>query len=172
MKITLLEYPTSVDWQGVKLRALVTCGLTPKTEPTLEWKRQIIKARHSPIRYLNFSFYIEDLPYWVSNELCRHHEGVEKFVKSQRNDRQDNYDRNAARQDAPVNMIMDFNAEGLLTFCNKRMCKKATPEAQQVARTMASLVIKECPEFFGFLVPNCVYHGGECHEMQPCKLDK
>lgn len=132
----------------------------------------MLRCRHSPIRHLNISFYIKDLPYWVSNELCRHHVGVEKYVRSQRNDRQSDYDRNAARQDAPVDVIIDFNAEAFMTFCNKRLCKKASAEMRQLAQTMASLLIEKCPEFFGFLVPNCQYMGGECHEPTGCKNDK
>ena len=112
------------------------------------------------------------MSYWVSNELCRHHVGVEKYVRSQRNDRQSDYDRNAARQDAPVDVIIDFNAEAFMTFCNKRLCKKASAEMRQLAQTMASLLIEKCPEFFGFLVPNCQYMGGECHEPTSCKNDK
>lgn len=172
MFVSILEYPTISDWESVKARALVTMGLTPKTLPDLDWKRKMLRCRHSPIRHLNISFYVKDLPYWVSNELCRHHVGVEKYVRSQRNDRQSDYDRNAARQDAPVDVIIDFNAEAFMTFCNKRLCKKASAEMRQLAQTMASLLIEKCPEFFGFLVPNCQYMGGECHEPISCKNDK
>ena len=54
--ITLLRVPTSEDWQEVKRRALVTVGKTMITEPTPEWKRRMLRARHSPIRYLMYSF--------------------------------------------------------------------------------------------------------------------
>lgn len=130
---------------------------------------KMLEARHSPIRYLIISFFIEGLPYWVSNELCRHHEGIEKFVKSQRNDRQSNYDRNTAPQNAPVNLIVDFNAEGFLNFCNKRLCGKASAEMRALTKDMARLLELKCPEFEGLLVPACIYHGGQCHELEPCK---
>lgn len=169
MTIQLLKAPTLEDWEEVKRRALVTAGFTKsKTPPALPWRVKMLEARHSPIRYLTISFYIEGLPYWVSVELCRHHAGVEKFVKSQRNDRQNNYDRAAARQDAPVNMIVDFNAEAFLTFCNKRLCGKASKEMRALAHDMAKLLIIQCPEFDGLLVPMCIYHGGKCHELEPC----
>ena len=56
MKIEITEYPTDNDWLEVKKRALVTIGKKLKTPPDAEWKRAILKARHSPIRRLRFSF--------------------------------------------------------------------------------------------------------------------
>ena len=50
--ITLLRVPTSEDWQEVKRRALVTVGKTMITEPTPVWKRKMLRARHSTLRYL------------------------------------------------------------------------------------------------------------------------
>lgn len=167
MNVTLLEYPTEHDWMAVKERALVTVGLKAKSEPGLMWKKSILNARHSPIRRLRFSFLIEDLPSWVSVHLCRHIH-AQPYVRSQRNDRQADYDRNKAPQDAPVTMIWDMNAEELMTIANKRLCAQASAETQAVVWQMCQQVICACPEFEGFLVPICEYHGGVCHEMNPC----
>lgn len=173
MKVELLKYPTEEDWKEVKRRAVVTMGKTKViTEPDLYWKRKMLLCRHSPIRYLQFSFFITDLPYWVHVELVRHHIGIEKYVKSQRNDRQTEYDRNSARQDTPVNMIVDINAESLMTLANKRLCHKASKEMQELIKLMCNLVEEKCNEFYGFLVPMCVYHGGVCHEFISCKDEK
>ena len=166
MKIELLEYPQERDWLAVKERALVTVGKKAVTPPTEEWKHKILKARHSPIRRLHFSFYLE-IPYWVSVHLVRHIH-AQPYVKSQRNDRQSDYDRNAARQDETVCMIWDMDAEELLTIANKRLCRQASKETRDVVREMIDLVLEKCPEFENLLVPMCVYHGGECHEMFPC----
>jgi len=169
MKVELLKFPNNDDWLAVKQRALVTMGKTKVINaPTLEWKKKMLETRHSPIRYLTISFFISDLPYWVSNELCRHHIGIEKFVKSQRNDRQSDYNRENAPQNAPVNVIVDFNAEALQTFCNKRLCGKASNEMRILASTMRKLLIEQCPEFNNCLVPMCIYHGNKCHELEPC----
>ena len=173
MIVTLLKVPTLDDWQEVKRRALVTAGYTKtKTPPALVWMSKMLEARHSPIRYLTISFFIEGLPYWLSNELCRHHVGIEKFVKSQRNDRQKDYDRETAPQNAPVNVIVDFNAESFMTFCNKRLCGKAAPQMRKLAADMANLLLIQCPEFEGLLVPMCCYNGGKCHELEPCGMRK
>lgn len=168
MNITLLEYPIDKDWSEVKRRALVTVGKEPITQPDHRWKEKILIARHSPIRYIRFSFMIEGLPYWVSVHLCRHVH-AQPYVRSQRNDRQSDYDRNAARQDAPVSMVWDMNAEELITIIQKRLCGKAAPETRKVAEEMARLVNEKCPEFEPVLVPPCAFNGFVCHETQPCE---
>ena len=164
MRVELLEYPGERDWIEVYRRALVTVGKDTVKIPSDEWKRKILAARHSPIRYLRFSFLIE-LPYWVSVHLCRHTH-AQPYVKTQRNDRQHEYDRNAARQDEPVLMIWDMNAEELLTIANKRLCFLAAEETRKVVENMRLLVNEKCPEFKDYLVPMCEYAG--CHEMKPC----
>lgn len=166
IKVILLEYPTDRDWMECKRRALVTMGKEAKTPPSFDWKQKILRARHSPIRYLRFSFYIE-CPSWVSVHLARHVH-AQPYIKSQRNDRQSDYDRNKAPQDTPVSMIWDMSAEELMTIANKRLCQKAAPETRIVVKKMCDLVENACDEFSGMLVPMCVYHGGVCHEMHPC----
>ena len=168
MKITLLEYPVEQDWIEVKRRALVTVGKTKYLNPPdADWRHRILNARHSPIRRLCFSFLIEDIPSWVSVHLCRHIH-AQPYVKSQRNDRQKEYDRNKAPQDAPVVMIWDLNAEELMTVANKRLCMQASQETREVVQAACLLVGTKCPEFLPFLVPMCQYHGGVCREMKPC----
>lgn len=171
MTVKLLEYPTENDWMEVKRRALVTIGKKPITPPSDEWKREILRARHSPIRYLRFSFLITDLPSWVSVHLCRHVH-AQPYVKSQRNDRQSEYDRNKAPQDSPVDMIFDVNGEELITICAKRLCKQASKETREVVSIMARLVIDACPEYDGLLKPQCEWQGGICYEMNSCKKER
>jgi thymidylate synthase ThyX len=165
MKVELIKYPSAEDWMLCKQCALVTIGKEVKTEPTPDWKYKILEARHSPIRVLNFMFRLE-VPYWVSVHLCRHIHS-QPFVKSQRNDRQSDYDRKKAPQDAPVTMLWYMNAEELMVIANKRLCKQASTETQEVVKMMCKEVLKVCPEFEGLLVPMCRY--GKCHEMFPCK---
>jgi hypothetical protein len=167
MTVELLHHPTEADWVEVKRRALVTIGRKPVTPPTPEWRAAILRARHSPIRWLTFSFLIE-CPYWVSVHLCRHHAGVQPYVRSQRNDRQDDYDRNKAPQDAPVTLILDVNAEALITMANKRLCRQAAEETRAVVADMCRLAAEACPEIRAELVPMCARNGGVCYEMNPC----
>lgn len=166
MNITLLKYPTDEDWAFAKQCALVTIGKEMKTAPDMEWKHSILRARHSPIRTLQFAFYLEDVPYWVSTHLARHVH-AQPFIRSQRNDRQDEYDRNAARQDAPVDMIWYMNDEELMTIAEKRLCNLAADETREVVYLMCELVEDQCPEFDDLFGPPC--QEGGCKEMHPCK---
>lgn len=169
MIITLIKSPTEADWLLAKKCAFVTIGKDTNVPPNDEWKRGILRARHSPIRELWFTFYLEGIPTWVATHLARHHEGHHPYVRSQRNDRQKDYDRNAARQDAPVDMIISCNAEALQTLANKRLCKKASEETRKVVGLMCGLAEEAEPALKGLLVPACVRQGGICHEMHPCR---
>lgn len=165
MKVELIKYPTSEDWMLCKQCALVTVGKDAVTEPDFMWKHKILEARHSPIRELKFVFKLE-IPYWVSVHLCRHIH-AQPYVRSQRNDRQTDYDRNSAPQNAPVAMLWSMNAEELMVIANKRLCNQASEETREVVQMMCDEVIKIAPEFTGLLVRMCQY--GRCHEMFPCK---
>lgn len=168
MIVELLKHPTDEDWMLCKACTLVTVGKVPLTTPDLEWKRRMLDARHSPIRELRFVFLIRDIPYWVSVHLVRHHVGCQPYVKSQRNDRQSNYDRTKAPQDTPVDMVWSMNAEALMTIANKRLCNKASAETHKVVLEMCDLVSQTNPEFSPFLVSMCHYHGDVCHEINGC----
>lgn len=168
MQVVLLKFPSDEDWLEVKRRALVTVGKTTEKAPNSRWRHKILEARHSPIRYLVYSFYLLSVPYWVSVHLTRHHVGIQPFVKSQRNDRQHDYDRTQAPQDSPVSMIIDINAEALMNLANKRLCQQASEETRTLVGMMCMLAQSATPELEGLLVPMCEYHGGKCHEMFPC----
>lgn len=87
-EITLLKWPGEEDWMFAKSCALVTIGKHSGKAPDMEWKHKMLRAKHSPIRTLNFAFYLHNVPYYVSTHL--------------------------ARQDAPVDMIWYLNAEGTI----------------------------------------------------------
>lgn len=166
MKVTMSESPTPHDWKEVYRRAMVTVGSERVKDPDQEWKHAILKAKHSPIRRLFFSFYIE-CPYWVSVHLVRHIH-AQPYVRSQRNDRQSKYDRTKAPQDETVEMIWDMNAEELMTIAEKRLCGKASPETREVVEAMCRRVEQVYPEFKGLFAPHCKKYGC-CIEMKPCK---
>lgn len=169
MKVEVLNHPFEDDWLAVKQRALVTIGKKSTKYPDESWKQVMLNCRHSPIRYLEFSFYLSDIPYWLHTELVRHHIGVQFYVKSQRDDRSDNDIPRAEKpQGALVDMIMDVNADALLTIMNKRLCGAATKEMQNLMLMIRKEVINTNPEFKDFLVPMCIYHGNKCKEFKNC----
>lgn len=167
MEVRILKHPTDEDWLLCKKMAYETINKETDIPPTYEWKVRMLKAGHSPIRLLNFLFELKDIPYWVSVHLVRHVHAV-PFVSSQRNDRQDKYDRTKAPQDAPVTMGWYVNAEELITIAHKRLCMLAAPETRAVVQEICRQVNQICPEFSGLLVPNCVYRNGKCEEFKPC----
>jgi thymidylate synthase ThyX len=168
MNVEIVKYPTTEDWLLVKQCTLVTVGKETETPPTEKFKRDLLRARHSPIRELKFVFLLTDLPYWVSVHLCRHIH-AQPYVKTQRNDRQSQYDRNSAPQNSPVSMMWSMNGEELITIANKRLCNLASPETREVVRMICDKVIEVCPEFKDELVPMCRRNGGVCYEMFSCR---
>ena len=164
MKVKLTRYPTDADWMEVKRRALVTIGKTPVNPPDLEWKQKILIARHSPIRWLMFSFDIE-CPSWVATHLARHVH-AQPYIQSQREDRT-GIPRSELRQDEPVQMIYDVNCEEMMVIAQKRLCNKAAPETRDLVREMCRQVEEICPEFKGLFVPPCRMLQ-RCPEMYPC----
>ena len=170
-EVEVLKYPDAEDWMLCKKCTLVTVGKDSNKEPTMEWKRKLIGAQHSPIRTLNFCFRLKNIPSWVATHLVRHVHAT-PFVKTQRNDRQDSFDRNLAPQGAPVDMCWYMNVEELITIAHKRLCTQASPETREVVKEICRKAIETNPELDGFLVPLCQYRGGLCTEFNPCGLNK
>lgn len=170
-KVEILKRPTDEDWMLAKKCTLVTIGKDSEKAPTLEWKKKLLAARHSPIRTLEFCFRLTNIPSWVATHLVRHVHST-PFVKTQRNDRQSNYDRNTAPQGAPVDMCWLVNAEELQVIANKRLCTQASPETRAVIAEICRQVLETNPEFEGLLVPLCAYRNGKCTEFNPCGLYK
>lgn len=170
-KVEMLRHPTDEDWERCKLLALNTMGkkFIEGSEVTQRWRKNILDAGHSPIRTLMFTFRLT-LPSYLSVHFVRHKFGVEHYVQSQRNDRQDKYDRRKAPQNVPVSHIMDINAAELIQMSHLRLCGKADEETQMVMQAMCIQVENSNPEFINLLVPNCVYCNSLCHEMQSCNM--
>lgn len=168
MVVTLIKAPTDADWLEVKRRALVTCWKKPKNMPESEWKHKILEARHSPIRYIVYSFLIENIPSNIATHFARHVH-AQPYISSLRNDRQTFTDGDKAPRDTPVNMIIDINAEELQVMANKRLCMQAAEKTRLVMRGICTEALTATPELDGLLVPLCEYCGGVCHEMYPCE---
>ena len=169
--VKILKYPTEEDWMLCKQCTLNTVGKDSTKLPTYEWKRKLLSSEHSPIRTLNFCIKMI-IPYYVSVHFCRHFTGVTHFVQSQRNDRQDNYDRTKAPQDATVSHIMYVNAQELMFMSRRRLCMQADPYTRKVMEEICKHVVGLCPEFDGVFEPMCSYRGGRCDEFNCCGLNQ
>lgn len=169
--VEILKHPTEEDWMLCKRCTLNTVGKDSTKLPTEEWKHKLLLSEHSPIRTLNFCIKMT-VPYYVSVHFCRHFTGVTHFVQSQRNDRQDNYDRTKAPQDSMVSHIMYINAQELMFMARRRLCTQADPFTRTVMQEIVEQVCETNPEFLGTLEPMCYYRGGRCTEFNPCGLNK
>lgn len=169
MEVTLIKGPGMMDRMLLKRCIWVTMGKreAPVTEPTSALLRGVLEARHSPIRVLQFAFYIKDIPSNTATHLARHVHAV-PFISSLRNDRQERMDGDAARRDTPVDMIYYVNAEELMIIANKRLCMRAAEKTREAVQLICDEAIKAMPELEGLLVPMCDYHGGVCHELKGC----
>lgn len=134
-------------------------------EPSEQFKKNLLIAEHSPIRLFNTYWRWKDIKYWVSQEWARHK--FEKFISTQRNDRQQKYDRNKTPQDSPVNMDCSANMQNLIDVWRKRLCFQATPEARTLAEDFKVELSKTNPIESSVLVPNCIYRCG-CPEINKC----
>lgn len=171
MEIKLIKYPTDEDWQEVKRRALITMygkGLGEVKQPPEGWKHRILRARHSPIRYLMYSYMMEGIPSNTATHLCRHVH-AQPYVSSLRNDRQNYMNGDEAPRNTPVNLIYDCNAEELLTIANKRLCNLASEKTREVVKIMCLLALDKTPELEGLLIPQCRWLHG-CPEMFSCGM--
>lgn len=167
MKIEILRHPGKEDWERCKMLALNTIGKKyAGSEITDKWKHDILKAEHSPIRTLMFTIRLT-IPYFVSVHLVRHKIGIEHYVQSQRNDRQTNYDRELAPQNAMVSHIIEVNAEQLMFMARRRLCGQADATTRFVMTHICIEVCKTNPEFKEFLKPMCHYRH-ECPEFTSC----
>lgn len=154
------------DWTLIKnaCRTTVNKKFTDK-EPSNDFKKSLLIAEHSPIRLFEVFWSWDKIKYWVSTEWSRHK--FEKFISTQRNDRQKKYDRNEAPQGALVDYNGFANMQSLIDVWRKRLCFQATPDARSLAEDFKVELHKTHSEEADVLVPNCVYRGG-CPEMYPC----
>lgn len=170
-KVEILKHPTEEDWMWCKTCTLNTVGKTSTILPTEEWMKKLVNSEHSPLRELKFGIKME-IPYWVSVHFVRHHIGVNHYVQTQRNDRQEKYDRTQAPQGEMVSHIMSVNAQELVFMAHKRLCRQASEETRKVMEEIVRQVIELHPEFKDVLVPLCYYRGGLCTEFYPCGYNK
>lgn len=167
MNVEIIRHPTDEDWERCKLLALTTTGKNRvKNLPDESWKYLILRARHSVIYTLWFTIRVTEEPYCTAMHFKTHHEGCVQFVSTQRNDRNGEYDRYKAPQDAPVTHTIDIDACALMNMANKRLCSCSEDRTRRYMQAICQAVLRTNPEFRPFLVPFCMEYG--CHEFRPC----
>lgn len=153
-------------WPLVYQSALGTIGKNSRKIPSVMWKKQILRAEHSPIRCLNYTWTWANIPYWVSTHFVRHKIGIEHFVSTQRSDKT-GIDRNQLRQDALVNHTITANAQAIINISRKRLCRKSSAETRYVWDNTISLLFLFDREMASACAAECIYRGF-CPERQTC----
>lgn len=169
VKITVTDIGGS--YRDVADAARTTIGLTEgEKEVSNEYMYKMYKCEHSPIRLREFKIVIENCPSWVATHFVRHHIGVEKFVSTQRTDRIGE-DRNSKRQDEPVRLQLNCNAQAMINISRKRLCSQASRETRIIwLRVLIELLKIDVP-LTKCCVPECVYRG-HCTEYKGCGYDE
>lgn len=161
-------------WKRVLNAARRTIGKAPlDKEPSDSWKAKMLLAEHSPIRLLEFDWVWDDIQQWITTHLVRHHEGCEKFVHSQRQDRRElGCSRDELPQGALNDMGMSANAQALINISRKRLCACASPETRESWKQVKEEVSKVDKVLADKMVPECLYRGFCPEFMHPCGYSK
>lgn len=138
-------------------------------EPSVEFKKRIIKAEHSPLRCLMFNIDLYDIPYYISVHFVRHVH-AQPFVSTSRPDIDGTMlPRSEQKKDDPVNLRLFLNAEEIINISRKRLCSKAEAKTREVWRNVIEELSRTEPELANACVPNCIYRGF-CPEFGSCGL--
>lgn len=172
LSVNILSVPSDEDWLMSKKLAYRTIGKETEKQPDEQWKRMILRAEHSPIRNLLVRWEWINLPYWVSVHFVRHKIGIEHYVRSQRNDRQSEYDRNTAPQNATVTHACAANLQAIINISKVRLCKQASYETRYAWVMFLGELINHMPEVPDFCQPTCIYRNGICPEPRSCGFNK
>lgn len=157
----------NVDWLRIKSACMTTISKEAKQEPSQEWKRKLLICEHSPIRRSEISWKWDNIPYAISTHFARHHEGVEKFVGTERTDRT-GVNREERSQMNPVPMEMDANIQGLINISAKRLCTCADPTTKKYWEAVLEAVREYDEDVYWACVPQCIRCGGCVEPFSNC----
>lgn len=165
-----IEITKVTSWTDVLNAARITQRLPLKSgEPSIKWKKKIIKAEHSPLRCLMFNVDFYNIPYYCSVHLVRHVH-AQPFVSTSRPDIDGHQlPREEQRKTDPVNMRLFLNAQEIINISKVRLCSKAEIETRKIWRDVIIELRKIEPELANACVPSCFYRGF-CPEIKSCGL--
>lgn len=156
-------------WKRALNMARQTVGLKPiDKEPSSLWKRSILLAEHSPIREVVYDIFWDNIKQRISVHYVRHHEGIEKFVHTQRDDRNnDIVNSDDLPQGAFNDMAISVNAQAIINISKVRLCSKASADTRYVWQETLKALKEIDPILVEKCVPTCIYRGF-CPEKECC----
>lgn len=167
-RISRLEQVTS--WKRALNAARRTVGKKQlDKEPSKSWEAKMLLSEHSPIRLVEYDWSWDNIKQWVTTHLVRHHEGCEKFVHSQRNDRRKlDVPRDELPQGSLNDMDMTANAQAIINISRKRLCSCASKETRDAWKQVIEEIRKKDPVLADKCVPECQYRGFCPEFMNSC----
>ena len=165
MKARITDF--DIDWMKIKSACMTTISKEAGKEPTQEWKRRLLLCEHSPIRRGTISWKFDEIPYCISTHFVRHHEGVEKWVGTERADRTEIKDRSQRSQMDMVPMEMEANIQAIINISRKRLCMSADPLTIKYWKAVLEAIKEYDEDIYWACVPECVRCGG-CPEYKSC----
>ena len=165
-----IEITRVTSWSDVLNAARFTQRKSPMSgEPSVKWKKKIIKSEHSPLRCLMFNIDLYDIPYFVSVHLVRHIH-AQPFVSTSRPDIDRHQPtREEQRKTDPVNMRLFLNAQEIINISKVRLCNKAEFKTRNIWFEVIKELSKIEPELANACKPSCFYRGF-CPEFKSCGL--
>ena len=165
-----IEIQRVTSWKDVLNAARFTQRKQPlDKEPSTTFKKNIIRAEHSPLRCLMFNIDLYDIPRYVSDHLVRHVH-AQPFVSTGRSDvLKENPPREEQRMTDLYNMRLFLNAQEIIAISRVRLCTKAEKETRRIWGEVISQLKDIEPELAAACVPNCIYRG-HCPEIQSCGM--
>ena len=165
-----IEITRVTSWTDVLNAARFTQRLPLKSgEPSIKWKKKIIKAEHSPLRCLMFNIDFYDIPNYCMVHLVRHVH-AQPFVSTSRPDIDGKQiPRNEQKKIDPVNTRLFLNAQEIINISKVRLCSKAEAKTKIIWRQVIEELRKIEPELANACVPSCFYRGF-CPEIKSCGL--
>lgn len=166
VKVRITDY--DINWKKIKSACMTTISKEAgDKEPSQEWKRRLLLCEHSPIRRGTISWKYDEIPYCISTHLVRHHEGVEKWVGTERADRTEVKDRSQRSQMDMVPMEMEANIQALINISRKRLCTSADPLTRLYWKATLEAIKEYDEDIYWACVPECIRCGG-CPEYVSC----
>ena len=165
-----IEITKVTSWADVLNAARFTQRKSLKSgDPSVTWKKKIIKAEHSPLRALMFNIDFYDIPSYVQNHLVRHVH-AQPFVSTSRPDIDGKQvPREEQKKTDPVNMRLFLNAQEIINISRARLCNKAEDKTRLIWNKVIDELRKTEPELANACIPNCIYRGF-CPEIKSCGL--
>jgi len=163
-----IEITKVTSWTDVLNAARFTQRLPLKSgEPSVKWKKKIIKAEHSPLRCLMFNIDLYDIPRYVSDHLVRHVH-AQPFVSTGRSDvLKENLPREEQKMTDLYNTRLFLNAQEIINISKVRLCNKAEKLTSRIWAQAIYELSKIEPELAAACVPSCIYRG-HCPEIKSC----